>query len=154
VSIIHDILSSLWYTIGILLVALFLGLWQWFDRKSRDPNPTPVDHDFFRRQDRRRYIGVAVMVALAFFLVVVSSQALADYSKRLWLFIWAIVCVLIAALLVLALIDAVATQRYARRQLRSLAQERAKLMLDALGRPRTYRSSRRPPEKPGDAPEV
>jgi hypothetical protein len=154
VSIINDVLGPIWYTIGILLVALFLGLWQWFDRRSRDPNADPIDRDFFSRQDRRRYIGVAVMVALAIFLVVGSSKALEDYSKPLLVFVWAIVCLLIPVLLVLAILDAVATQRYARRQFRSLAQERAKLMLDALGRPRAYGSSQNPPEKPGDAPEV
>jgi hypothetical protein len=95
-----------------------------------------------------------VMVALAFLLLVLSSQALADYSKKLWLVLCMIVCGLILVLLALAVFDAIATQRYARRQLKSLAQERTKLMLDAIGGGRASGSSRRPPDKQSQAPEV
>jgi hypothetical protein len=153
-SVMNDILSSVWYTIGILLVATFLGLWQWFDRRSRDPNPPPLDLDFYRRQDLRRSVGVAVMVALAFLLVVLSIQALAVYSRMLWLILCTIVCALIVVLLTLAFFDAMATQRFARRQLKSLAQERTKLMIDALGQGRATPPTRRPPEKKTDAPEI
>ena len=50
------------------MVALFLGLWQWFDRRVAPAEPGPEDRAFFVRQDRRRYLGVAVMAVLAVLL--------------------------------------------------------------------------------------
>jgi hypothetical protein len=152
--VMNDIRSSIGYAVGILLVATFLALWQWFDRRSRDPNSTALDRDFYRRQDLRRYVGVGVMVVLAFLLVAVSSQALAEYNKIVSLVVLVIVCVLIVVLLALAFFDAIATQRYARRQFKSLAQERTKIMLDAIGGGRASTSRRQPPEKQNKAPEV
>jgi hypothetical protein len=94
------------------------------------------------------------MAALAFFLVLGWSQTLLNFNKPLWLAVWGIVCGLIAILLGLAFFDAMATQRYARRQLKSLAQERAKLMLEAIGRPEPTHAARRPPEEKSGAPEM
>ena len=155
-SLINDVPPPIWFTsIGILVVAVFLGLWQWFDRRSREPNPGPEDLGFFLSQDRRRYVGVAVMVAVAFFLILGSSHTLEAYSTKLLASIWAIVCLLIVVLLSLALIDAIATQRYARRQYKSLAKERTKLMLDAIvGRTGSSDSAARKPGPKSGAPEL
>ena len=40
------------FPVGIVLVAIFLGLWQWFDRRARDAGVDEADRYFFRRQDR------------------------------------------------------------------------------------------------------
>ncbi len=118
---------------GILLVALFLGLWQYFDQKSRVPDLFPDDRVFFAHQDRRRYVGIGVMGLLALLLLLLTST---EVQKRYILLaaIGLIVCVLIVVLLVLAFIDGLATRRYARRHGRELAQEHAKLMLDVIRR--------------------
>ena len=51
-----DIPFSSWgWAGGILLVALFLGLWQYFDQKSRVPDLFPEDREFFGRQDGQNY---------------------------------------------------------------------------------------------------
>jgi hypothetical protein len=153
--LINDVPPPIWFTaLGILLVAIFLGLWQWFDRRSRDPHPDPKDLAFFQRQDQTRYIGVAVMVAVALFLIVGSSHALELYSTKLLALVWLIVCVLIVLLLALAVFDGIATHRYARRQHKALAQERAKLMLEALGRTGSSDSIRRTPDNKNQAREL
>jgi hypothetical protein len=155
-TFIQDVPLGIWAAaIGILLVAVFLGLWQRFDRKSRDPRPSPEDYDFFRAQDRRRYVGVAVMVAVALLLVLGSSETLDKAFGPKLLAIWVIVCILILVLLALALLDAIATQKYARRQFKSLAQERTKLMLDAIvGRTASSDSGERRPDKRSRASEL
>ena len=153
-SLISSVPREIWFAAGISLVAVFLGLWQWFDQRSRDLQASPEDHAFFRRQDRRRYFGVAVMAALALFLVI-GSITLSRSSLAAMVSVWAIVCGLIAVLCVLALIDAVATQKYARRQFKALAQERTKIMLEAISRPQHSAMSRRPPDTKGSgAPEI
>ena len=129
----NDIPASSWFaTGGILLVALFLGLWQWFDQKSRVPDQFPEDREFFGRQDRRRYAGVALMALLALLLPLPTSDKIRLQHATLVILDLLIVCVLIVVLLVLAVVDGLATRRYARRHGRELAQEHAKLMLDVI----------------------
>jgi undecaprenyl pyrophosphate phosphatase UppP len=154
--LINDVTPQIWAAaIGILVVAVFLGLWQWFDRRSRDPHTSSEDLDFFRRQDRRRYGGVAVMVAVALLFIVGSSRTLDRVFGPKLLGVWVVVCVLIVVLLALALVDALATQKYARRQLKSLAQERTKLMLEAIvGRTGQSDSGRRKPDQKSGATEL
>jgi len=97
------------------------------------PDLYPEDREFFARQDRRRYVGVGVMGVLAFLLLLVSSTELQKHYG-LVVAIGLIVCALIVVLLVLAMLDGLATWRYARRNRRELAQEHAKLMLDVMHR--------------------
>jgi hypothetical protein len=152
-----DLKTVIWFSAGILLVTLFLALWQWFDRRSRDPDPDEEDRDFFDRQDRRRYVGVALMVALAlaipahsvFFSVLPSHSMLrsSPWSGLIFAVIWLVVCVLVVFLLVLAFFDLLATRGYARRHRRALQHERSKLMLDMIHRSGSSDSGRDPAEK-------
>lgn len=120
---------------GILLVALFLGLWQKFDQRSRDADPSPRDRDFFRRQDRRRYVGIAVMVSLGIAIYLLTPVLNQPKGNELWLIgLLSLVSVLIVVLLALAVLDWLATRRYARRHRRALNHERSKLMLEMIHR--------------------
>jgi hypothetical protein len=152
-----DLKKVVLFSGGILLVTLFLALWQWFDRRSRDPDQNDEDRDFFHRQDRRRHAGVALMVALALaipahslLLSVLPGNSILRYSPwsgLIFAVIWLVVCVLVVFLLVLALFDLLATRRYARRHRRALAHERSKLMLDILHRSGSSDSGRRASEE-------
>jgi hypothetical protein len=130
--LLNDVPPAIWFTLGILLVAVFLVLWQWFDRRSRDPHSSPEDRDFFRSQDRRRLFGVGVMTVLAVLLPFLPSSGDPKETTLFGALALFLVCGLILVLLALAFLDGLATRRYARRQLSSLAQERAKLMLEAI----------------------
>jgi hypothetical protein len=159
-SFIKDIPLPMWGATGTLLVAVFLGLWQWFDQRSRDSNPSPEDLDFFRRQDRRRYLGVCVMTVLAVllpFFTISDVSSISDLAPRMAVFVvvhLVVVCGVIVGLLTLAFFDGLATRRYARRKRKSLAHERTKLMLEVLGRTGSSDSGRRPPEKKSRANEL
>jgi hypothetical protein len=121
---------------GTVLVAVFLGLWQWFDKRAREVDE--IDRDFFQRQDLRRWIGIGMMLLLATAIFIVdpsetsqSPQNLRQLGQVANLFF---LIVLIIGLLALALFDALATLRYGRRHRRELSQEHAKLMLESIRR--------------------
>ncbi len=134
-GLVNEIPQQSWFAAGgILLVALFLGLWQWFDQKSRVPDQFPDDREFFARQDRRRYFGVGVMSVLAFLLLLLTSPVLQRRQFLIFAVGLVVVLALIVVLLVLAVLDGLATRRYARRHGRELAQEHAKIMLDVIRR--------------------
>jgi len=120
-------------TLGIFLIALFLGLWQRFDQRSRESDPNPLDRDYFRRQDRRRYLGVAVMAALG---IVIYPFIGVFYqprgNERTLGALGLVVGALIIALLVLAHLDWLAIRQYARRHRRALEQERSRLLFELM----------------------
>ena len=147
-------LSSWLASIGILLVALFLGLWQWFDQKSRAKDLNPDDCDFFGRQDRRRYRGVGVMLVLALLLPLLSSNGLQQHWIRLYIFDFVVVCGLVVILLTLAFLDGLATRSYARRHIRALADERSKLIRDVLHRRIASKSGAIAPDDKGKTSEL
>ncbi len=139
-----DLKTAVLFAGGILLIALFLGLWQWFDQRSRESESSDEDREFFRRQDRRRYAGVGVMVALAVAIPVHSVLLYAlpennalhtrPWSGVIFVAIWLVVCVMIVVLLTLAFFDLLATRQFARRHRRALHRERSKLMLEMIHR--------------------
>ncbi len=132
-----ELLTPLLTAGGILLVATFLGLWQWFDRRARDPNLDDGDLFFFRQQDSRRWVGIAVMamLALAIALEPFASSAIPESTKPVWqLTVLSILIGLILTLIGLALADAMATRRYIRRHRRELVDEHGKLMLEVIRR--------------------
>ena len=57
--------SSLLISSGIVLIAAFLGLRQWYERRAREVDLSDLDRGYFFRQDVRRGLGVAVMLVLA-----------------------------------------------------------------------------------------
>jgi hypothetical protein len=141
---------------GTVLVAAFLGLWQWFDRRARDVDE--VDRVFFQRQDLRRWIGIGMMLLLAVAIFVVdpsqpsmSPQTIGQLGQLVNLFC---MIALIIGLLALALVDALATLRYARRHRRELSQEHAKLMLEVIRRTGSSDSIARVSEKKREAPRI
>ena len=50
---------------GLFLIALFLGLREWYERKAREPNLSPADNVHFWHQDMQRRLGVGVLLAIA-----------------------------------------------------------------------------------------
>jgi hypothetical protein len=147
-------LSSWLASIGILLVALFLGLWQWFDKESRAGGLDPGDRDFFARQDLRRYRGVGVLVALALLLPLLSSNGLQQRWIRLYILDFVVVCGLIVLLLTLAFRDGLATRRYARRHIQALANERSELVREVLHRTAASKSHTIAPDDKGKTSEL
>jgi hypothetical protein len=145
------------FACGIVLVAVFLGLWQWYDKLAREPDMDEADRDFFRRQDRRRWFGIGLMglLAIAIFISEPSELSMTPTSLKA---LWQIgnLCVLIAlivALLVLSLFDWMGTRDFARRHRRDLAQEHTKLMLEVVRRAGSSDSIERVPEKQSNTPE-
>ncbi len=148
--------ANTWMAIGTVFVAVFLGLWQWFDKRARVVDE--VDCVFFRRQDLRRWIGIGMMLLLAAAIFVVdptepslSPRTLGQLGQLLNLFC---MIALIIGLLALALVDALATMRFARRHRRELSHEHAKLMLEVIRRTGSSDSIPRPSEKKREAREI
>jgi hypothetical protein len=138
--------------LGVILVAFFLGLWQWYETQGRDTDLDEEDRRFFRRQDLRRWSGIGLMLLLAVAIIIADR-----WEDGQFLQIAANVAGLIGlilALLVLALIDSLATLRYARRHRRELTNEHAQLMLEVIRRAGAQDSMRRAPEKKSEIPEA
>ena len=141
--------SSLLISSGIALVALFLGLRQWYESRARESDLSAIDRGHFVRQDIRRGLGVAVMLFLALGLYLGSRIPfrVADRPNATFVEVWLAIVALLVMLLVLALFDWVATRLYARRQRRSMARERHRLLREVFGK----RPARRPDHaKDGD----
>jgi hypothetical protein len=135
--------KSLLLSAGIVLIAAFLGLWQWYEWRARESSLPDVDRRYFARQDRRRGLGVAVIVVLALGLSV--GARIAPLSGRranvAFVTIWLAILALLAFLVALALLDWLETRRYARRQRRSMAQARSQMLRETL-----RESARRQPD--------
>jgi len=126
--------SSLRISSGVALIAVFLGLWQWYEWRARERDLSDLDHGYFFRQDVRRGLGVAVMLILALGLFFGSRipHKVARSVNLTWVVVWMAIIALVVLLLVLALFDWVSTRSYARRQRRSMARERQKIVRDVL----------------------
>lgn len=124
--------ASLSLAAGLCLIALFLGLRQWYERNAREPELSDADQIHYFRQDLRRGVGVAVILAIAV-LVLIGSRVEVQFQGKfnlLFLQIWVAVLALIIFLLTLALADWSATRSYARRHRRKLLRE----SMDAIRR--------------------
>ncbi len=126
--------DSLLISCGIGLIAVFLGLRQWYEWRGRDPNLPKDDQVYFRRQDLRRALGVALIVAIAAGLSIGSRIPFKNQGQPnpAFLELWTGIGTLLVVLLTLALVDLLATGRYARRQRRSMAREHVRLIRDAI----------------------
>ena len=143
---------------GTTLVAIFLSLWQWYDRRARQGDLEPRDRVFFHRQDVRRSIGIGMMLLLAGAIFIVDPSETSWSPTSLWQCgqlanLFGLVA-LILGLLVLALFNALATMRYARRHRRDFTREHAKLMLEAIRRTGSSDSIRRVAHKRRDVTEA
>jgi hypothetical protein len=117
--------ASLGLALGIVLIAMFLGLRQWYERRARDNDLSAADHAHFAWQDARRYFGVAVLMAIAAIVAVTTRLAPNVEGKANPAFaeLWLIVLALIVVLLGLALLDWLATRVYFRRHRREMIRE-------------------------------
>ena len=110
--------------IGVSLIALFLGLRQWYENRARG-DLSDVDHRFYRRQALRRWLGVAVLGSVAT-LVIFGSRVEPRVGARGnlgFVALWMVVLALIGVTLGVAFWDSVATWRYARERRRELLRD-------------------------------
>ena len=117
--------ASLGLAAGLCLIALFLGLREWYERKARESDLSPADHRHFTHQDLRRRLGVGVLFAIAVLALVgsrIEPQA-AGKANLLFAGLWFVVLTLIIVLLGLALADLLATGAYARRRRKEMLRE-------------------------------
>jgi O-antigen ligase len=150
--------ANIWMAGGILAVALFLALWQRFDKRARRADVDGEDEVFFKRQDMRRWSGIGMMFLLAVAVFLVDPPETSPSPRSAWqlaqLANLGFLIVLVTGLLALALTDAIATLRYGRRRRRDLAHEHAKLMLEVMRRTGSPDSMSRVSEKQREAPGI
>jgi hypothetical protein len=125
--------SGLYLSLGIGMIAAFLGLSQWYEWRARDPNLPENDRSHFGRQDLRRMAGVILLFALAIEIWAGSRvpYRIAQRPNPTFVFIWLSVGIELIILLTLAMLDLANIRRYARRQRRSMILERLRLARDA-----------------------
>jgi hypothetical protein len=117
--------ASIAMAVGLCLIALFLGLRQWFERRARPESTSREDRTYFANQDVRRNLGVGNLVAIALLIGAGSyvPPRVAGRANLLFVILWMTVLALILVLLVLALLDLAATRSYALRHRREMIQE-------------------------------
>jgi hypothetical protein len=126
--------TSLMISLGIALIAVFLGLRQWYETQARESDLSEFDRAYFARQDVRRGLGVALMLILAAGLSIGARIAprVNGRANLMFVEIWLGEIALLFVLIALAGLDWLATRRYARQYRRSMARERMKLLRDAI----------------------
>lgn len=118
--------ESLVLAAAMTAIAVYFSIRQWRDRQRRGDSLSAADVLHFARQDARRWFGSAVMAMLAAGIVIGTRIVVnGDRTRgRLFLAVWVVVAALVGLLLVLALLDWLATIAFARRQRVELARER------------------------------
>lgn len=150
--------TSLLLAIAVAVVALLLALRLWWERQSRDAYLTAADRRHFFFQDLRRGFGLILMAYLAFGVYVgsrlptfvmepaVSRPAaqgndaaglmgrtpLERHPNRQFLAVWIGVFASTLLLLGLAVVDWIATRRYARRHRDEMDRQRLALFRDTI----------------------
>jgi hypothetical protein len=123
--------------VSVLGVALALGGWQWAAHRGH-PNASAEDEaTHFARQNLRRSAGAAIMTLLAALIFVGSRIEHLGVNGRpnpAFIVIWLTTFALVVLLLILALIDWVSIQRYARRQRSAIVREGLETLQDELRR--------------------
>jgi hypothetical protein len=117
--------ASVGLAAGLSLIALFLALREWFERKAREQYLSPADELYFWHQDVRRRLGVGVLIAIAALALAGSriEPRAAGRANLVFVVLWLTVLTLIVVLLGLALADLLATRSYARRRRREMLRE-------------------------------
>jgi len=123
----------------VLLVAALLGWREWADRRCRSLDLNPEDARHYGHQDRRRTLGLIVLVALAVGLFVGSRipHRIGNQTNPQFLGIWFGVFLLIFLLLFLALIDWIALRIFARRHRSQILRERIEILKEEARRKRS-----------------
>jgi hypothetical protein len=145
--------TSLALSLTIGLIALLLGYRQWWEHKRRDPDLPGFERKYFLFQDLRRGVGILLLAVLAPGIYVGSrlpifvsdppppDAASADsivvdrnppapklHPNRHFLIVWLAIFATVAVVLGLALIDWIATRRYAHRHRKALSLERLEIL--------------------------
>jgi hypothetical protein len=109
----------------VMAAAAFLGWWQWRDVRTRSDELSPLDRNHFFRQDIRRLVGTIVLALLSVAIGFGGRMPhrVNGVANTKFVYLWAGVIFLIAALLILALLDWISTQLYLRRHRLKLTQE-------------------------------
>jgi hypothetical protein len=117
--------ASLALAAGLCLIALFLGLREWYERRARERSLSPADQVHFSRQDTRRWVGVGVLLAIALLVLFGSrTEPLVECrASLLFLVLWLAVLALLVLLFTLALVDWRATRAYGKRRRREILRE-------------------------------
>jgi hypothetical protein len=126
--------DSLTMSLGIVLIAAFLGLRQWYEWRAREPDLPDDDRRYLHAQDLRRAVGVAVMLFLAAGISIGAriEPRIQGRANLAYLEVWLVVIGLLVVMVALAALDFLATGRYARRQRRFIAEERMKLLTEVI----------------------
>lgn len=126
--------DSVTMSLGITLVAVFLGLRQWYERRARNAELSDADRHYLHTQDLRRSVGVGVMLILAAGILIGAriEPRVNGRANLAYVAVWLSVVGLLLALVLLAGIDWLATSRYARQQRRFIAEERLRLLHDVI----------------------
>ena len=111
--------------LGVTMIAAFLGLRQWYERKARGELDGPEEAAFFRRQDVRRWLGVGVMLTLAIEVYFGSwiQPRVGGRGNPRFVIVWLVVLSLIVVMLGLALADWLATRAYGLRKRKAIFRE-------------------------------
>jgi hypothetical protein len=135
--------SSLLISSGITLIAVFLGLRQWYEWRARGGDLSDGERRYYFCQDVRRGLGVAVMLILAAGLYFGSRipPKVAGHANLTFVRAWLAIITLIVVMLGLALLDWISTRLYANRQYRSLASERRRILRETLRKKHVDRNS-------------
>ena len=149
---------SLALSLFIASVASLLGLHLWWERRTRDDGLPAMDQKHYLYQDLRRGLGIALMVSLAAGVYVgarmspfvveprdpglrtsadlaagaVIQAALETHPNRRFVAVWLGIFGSTVLLLGLAMMDWIATRRYARRHRQAIHQERLKIFRETL----------------------
>jgi len=117
--------ASLAMTTGLCLIALFLGLRQWYEQRARPESISLEDRAYFAKQDLRRNLGVGTLVAIALLIGAgpYVPPRVGGRVNLLFVILWMTVLTLILVLLIFALLDLAATRSYAMRQRREMIRE-------------------------------
>jgi signal transduction histidine kinase len=139
--------NSLLISSGVAMIAVFLGLRQWYEWRARETELSELDRRYFVRQDARRGLGAAVMLVIAVGLYFGSRipPKVAGRANLAFVEVWLAIIALIIVMLLLAFVDWVATRIYARRQSRSMARERLQILRETLRQSRGQRASEHEP---------
>lgn len=115
---------------GVMTAALALAWMQSRQRRFRGEGLSPEDVEYFARQDRRRFLGAAVMGLLALGVAAGLSDNFPRNREggRIFGAIWLFNSALALGLLAIAMFDWRANFRYAHRQIARLQAERRVLM--------------------------
>lgn len=150
--------TSLALSLLVATIAALLGLRLWWERRTRDDGLPDADRRHFLYQDLRRGLGILLMASLAAGVYVGSRMptfaveprdprlresadaaagaivqaALVTHPNRQFVAVWLGIFGSTVLLLGLAMIDWIATRRYAHRHRQAIQHERLEILRDTL----------------------